>query len=80
MSDSAQHRARHQFWSWGPSGRGGNVQGKHEDLTGLLQGAGGQVPAHHGRQGPGGSHQEPGHGDIQAEYQVILSTTVLQNT
>ena len=46
---SAEYRARHQFRSRGPGGRGGNVPGKYEDLTGLLRGAGGQVPAHHGR-------------------------------
>ena len=77
MSGSAQHGARHQLWSRGPGRRGGPVPGEHEDLPGLLRGAGGQIPAHYGRQGPGGGHQARGYGDIHEEYQVIWSATTI---
>ena len=77
MSGSAQHGAGHQLWSRGQGGRGGPVPGEHEDLPGLLRGAGGQIPAHHGRQGPGGGHQARCYGDIQEEYQVIRSATTI---
>ena len=75
----AEHWAWHQLWTWGPGGGRGAVPGQHEDLPGILQGAGSGAPPHHGRQTAGGRHEGPGHGHIQEQYQVPSSVTVLQS-